>query len=230
MRTLIIFLCVIFAAVGCGSSSPVPDSGASTSDSAADATPAASGGDADSDETATDDDVAPTSAPEPSSSDTDTETDDPESSDTAATDEEPGAATERDRVALLLAHCEAGSNMACDVLIMNTDEGSPEEDTALHCGGRSEDRVLFCTEGFEHKGRNYWFEDDSPGIAGVVTLCEDGDMTACDFLFERAPVGSEYEAIGDGCAYRIDVAVPDCRTVFADEFGRCPSDLPTTCE
>lgn len=130
---------------------------------------------------------------------------------------------------LLLEQCEAGSDMACDILLMNSEDASVEEDIASRCGGRSDKQVLFCTEGIDHKGRDWWFEEDSEGLPRVVTWCQEGDMTACDWLFERAEAGSEYEAFGDGCAGRTDVAIPDCRTLYADEYGLCPIDLPGGC-
>jgi hypothetical protein len=37
--------------------------------------------------------------------------------------------------------------------------------------------------------------------------CLDGDMVACESLYEQAPVGSQHERIGDTCGYRTDGGV-----------------------
>ena len=117
----------------------------------------------------------------------------------------------------LLDDCEQSSDLACDVLFQLSAFDTVEETTALTCGGRSENTVEFCTEGIESQGDSPAFEIDSEGLDAVVELCtDDADMTACDFLFYRSPVGSEFEQLGGTCGGRVAVAVPDCRTFLAE--------------
>ncbi len=41
---------------------------------------------------------------------------------------------------------------------------------------------------------------DDPELDGLAQSCSDGDALACDLLFLRSPIGSDYEAFGDTCA------------------------------
>ena len=116
----------------------------------------------------------------------------------------------------LLTDCDAGSDLACDVLFQLSDFNSPEEAAAMTCAGRSTDARAFCTDGIEPETGQLFFDIDSEGLDAIVTLCEDdGDLTACDFLYFRSPVESEFEEIGATCGGRVAVAVPDCRTFLA---------------
>lgn len=117
----------------------------------------------------------------------------------------------------LLDDCEGGSDLACDVLFQISAFDSPEEDAAVTCGGRSDVEVTFCTEDVDALPGELVFDPDSDGIDAVVDLCEDdGDMTACDFLYYRSPIDSELQDVGGTCGGRVTVAVPDCRTLLAD--------------
>lgn len=116
----------------------------------------------------------------------------------------------------LVADCIDGSDLACDILYQLTAFDSPEEEIALTCGGRSLVEVIFCTEGVEATDSTS-FDPTSEALPQLATDCEEGDMTACDFLFFRSPIGSEWEDIGNTCAGRTKVALPDCRTQFGDE-------------
>jgi hypothetical protein len=49
---------------------------------------------------------------------------------------------------------------------------------------------------------------DDPGLDELWTRCEGGDGTACDELFDTAPVGSDYERFGLSCGDRPTVI--DC--------------------
>jgi len=121
------------------------------------------------------------------------------------------------QLASLLADCQDGSDLACDVLFQISTFDSPEEEAAVTCGGRSDVEVTFCTEGVEALQDELVFDPDSDGIEAVVELCEDdGDMTACDFLYYRSPVDSELQEVGNTCGGRVSVATPDCRTLLAD--------------
>ena len=117
----------------------------------------------------------------------------------------------------LFADCEGGMDLACDILLLLSAFESVEENAALTCGGRSESEVDFCTSGIDAQPDELVFKANSEGLAGVVTACEgDADMTACDFLFYRSPLGSDFQDIGATCGDRVSVAVPDCRTLFAE--------------
>lgn len=120
------------------------------------------------------------------------------------------------QLASLLADCEADSDQACDILFQLSAVDSIEEAAALSCGGRSETETPFCTEGVEADGEQLHFDESSPGLSQIVIDCEGGDMTACDFLYYRSPLGSTYEETGNSCGGRTDVALPDCRTFFDD--------------
>ncbi len=122
-----------------------------------------------------------------------------------------------EQLGALLTDCEAGSDLACDILFQLSDFDSVEETAALTCGGRSEIERLFCTEGIDAAANELSFDVTSDGLERVVGQCEDdGDMTACDFLYYRSPVDSDLEEIGATCGGRVTVAVPDCRTLLAD--------------
>ena len=117
----------------------------------------------------------------------------------------------------LLVDCEGGSDMACDILFELSAFDSDEENAALTCGGRAETAQIFCTEGVSAIPDELVFDEDSEGLDVIVEACEDdGDMTACDFLYFRSPFESTYEEIGATCGGRVQVAVPDCRT-FIDQ-------------
>lgn len=119
------------------------------------------------------------------------------------------------QVAGLVDDCIDGSDLACDVLYQLTEFDSPEEEIALTCGGRSAVTMIFCTEGIEADDTTA-FSPDSEALPQLVTDCEVGDMTACDFLYFRSPINSEWEEIGNTCAGRTSVALPDCRTQFGE--------------
>ena len=53
-----------------------------------------------------------------------------------------------------------------------------------------------------------------PELDALVTQCENGDWAACDDLYQRAPLGSEYEDFGDTCGNRTDGG-----TLCVEEFG-----------
>ena len=43
---------------------------------------------------------------------------------------------------------------------------------------------------------------DDPALDALAQACFDGDMQACDDLFDTAPIGSPYMSYGDTCAGR----------------------------
>ena len=117
----------------------------------------------------------------------------------------------------LFVDCEGGMDLACDILLLLSEFESPEESAALNCGGRSDTEVDFCTSDIEAQPDELVFKINSEGLAGIVTACEvDADMTACDFLYYRSPLGSDFQDVGGTCGGRVGVAVPDCRTLLGE--------------
>jgi hypothetical protein len=56
---------------------------------------------------------------------------------------------------------------------------------------------------------------DDVVLNGLAEACHDGDMQACDDLFEQAPIGSPYMTYGDTCAGRQEAGTFNfCRVVF----------------
>jgi hypothetical protein len=56
---------------------------------------------------------------------------------------------------------------------------------------------------------------DDPAFDVLARSCYDGDMQACDDLFDRAPIGSQYRAFGDTCAGRQEPGTFNyCHVVF----------------
>ena len=56
---------------------------------------------------------------------------------------------------------------------------------------------------------------DDPTLDGLARLCFDGDMQACDELFDFAPIGSDYRSYGDTCAGRQEPGTFNyCHVVF----------------
>ena len=43
---------------------------------------------------------------------------------------------------------------------------------------------------------------DDPQLDALAQDCYDGDMEACDDLYQESPVGSDYQTYGDTCAGR----------------------------
>jgi hypothetical protein len=115
----------------------------------------------------------------------------------------------------LLADCEDGNDLACDILYQISAFDSPEEDAAVTCGGRTDVAVTFCTAGIDAGEDELVFDPDSAGLERVIEACQvDGNMTACDFLYYRSPIDSEFQEVGGTCGGRVNVAVPDCRSVI----------------
>jgi len=115
----------------------------------------------------------------------------------------------------LLADCEDGNDLACDILYQISAFDSVEEDAAVTCGGRTDTAVTFCTAGIDAGEDELVFDPDSAGLERVIEACQvDGNMTACDFLYYRSPLDSEFQEIGGTCGGRVNVAVPDCRSII----------------
>ena len=56
---------------------------------------------------------------------------------------------------------------------------------------------------------------DDPAFDLLARSCFDGDMQACDDLFDQAPIGSNYRVYGDTCAGRQEPGTFNyCHVVF----------------
>jgi hypothetical protein len=55
---------------------------------------------------------------------------------------------------------------------------------------------------------------DDPALDRLWTACEEGSGAACDQLFDRSPIGSDYEEFGVSCGDRADVL--HCRELDAE--------------
>src|SRR5688572_24947422 len=58
-----------------------------------------------------------------------------------------------------------------------------------------------------------------PELDALAQSCFDGDMLACDELFLRAPVGSDYEAYGDTCGGRQSAGTRDYCALGGESAG-----------
>lgn len=120
-----------------------------------------------------------------------------------------------EQIESLVDDCQDDNDLACDILFQISAFNSDEERTAVTCGGRSDAEVSFCTAGIDAGADEFLFDPDSDGLDRVVEACEvDGNMTACDFLYYRSPIDSEFQEIGGTCGGRVNVAVPDCRSII----------------
>jgi hypothetical protein len=175
--------------------------------------------------------TAPATAPSTDSSTrTGTESDDTETADDADDDRDPRDDTPTppevdigegfglggaEQLRSLLADCEDGNDLACDILYRISPFDSAEEDAAVTCGGRADVAVTFCTAGIDAGEDELVFDPNSAGLERVIEACQvDGNMTACDFLYYRSPIDSEFQEIGGTCGGRVNVAVPDCRSII----------------
>lgn len=134
---------------------------------------------------------------------------------------EPGAGPQAygddPRLDSLWDDCGGGDDRACDILYIQSSVGSDYEQFAFDCAGRGLSSGGGCVEGITYDALGYVSDEDDSGLAAQVVLCQDGDMTACDFVFLGTVFGSEINEIGYTCGGRIAVgALPDCRTRFGD--------------
>lgn len=110
--------------------------------------------------------------------------------------------------------CEDGDGRACDLLYLRSSSESTYESVGETCAGANPAADDFCSDEVELDVDGF-APEDSPGLPILAADCEAGDLTACDLLFSIAPLGSEFEAVGQSCGGRIPTgALPDCRTRF----------------
>ncbi|MGH1492042.1 MAG: hypothetical protein ACRBK7_22085 [Acidimicrobiales bacterium] len=117
-----------------------------------------------------------------------------------------------ERLDLLYEDCGAGDDRACDILFWVSGVSTGYETFGLECGGRGLPENGWCTPGIEF-GLSDEVAADDPGLLAQGALCEGGDLTACDFVYQVSPVGSDIELVGFTCGGRLsEGAIPDCRT------------------
>ncbi len=106
-----------------------------------------------------------------------------------------GASEEYD-LAAGVAACQAGDDVACDLVYLLSDLESPEEAIGLDCGGRGALPETSCS-GYEGSDSSsaYTYGDD-PLLDALWDMCAGGNDDACDHLYFISPVGSEYETFG----------------------------------
>ena len=111
--------------------------------------------------------------------------------------------------------CEAGNEIACDLLYTNSGASSEYNELGLDCAGRG-DGIDMCSPDLDYAPDGINIDQGSPGLQTLATDCEDGDMLACDLLFFVSAPGSDYESLANTCAGRITSALPNCRTRFPE--------------
>lgn len=77
--------------------------------------------------------------------------------------------------------------------------------------------------GFEPLGNGETYGDD-PELDALWDQCDEGDMGACDELYLRTPIGSEYEEFGQTCGGTSDTGTGGLCT--QDTGGATPGTLP----
>jgi hypothetical protein len=138
--------------------------------------------------------------------------------------------------------CYDGDMAACDDLWRESDAGSDYRDFGDTCAGRQPSNSgSWCEDAFAVDGSTPTTDTlvvttvpatttpqpippatqqpsglgDDPALDALAQLCFDGDMEACDELFDFAPIGSDYRAYGDTCAGRQEPGTFNyCHVVF----------------
>jgi hypothetical protein len=111
--------------------------------------------------------------------------------------------------------CVDGDMRACDLLYLLSPPGSQYERLATGCGG-PEPGDVFCAPETEVDEDGY-SPADNPGLDVLADDCTSGDLTACDLLYQIAPIDSDYEDLGYSCGGRRPEGGPDvdCRSGVA---------------
>lgn len=109
--------------------------------------------------------------------------------------------------------CADGSDEACDLLFVDSVEGSEYRALAQDCARRG-NGIDWCTDGME---ANEFGAMSAPAalVSRLFDECDTGNMTSCDLLDVSAELGSPEGAFGSTCGERIvGAALPNCRTRF----------------
>jgi serine/threonine protein kinase len=112
--------------------------------------------------------------------------------------------------------CEAGDLVTCDILWLQTEVGSDEEEYGATCGGRTDgDPPNECADDFDEwplpTAQAPGELGDDADLDDLADECQAGDLRSCDDLFFDSDSGSTYSLYGTTCGGRIPSA--------ASEFG-----------
>jgi hypothetical protein len=139
--------------------------------------------------------------------------------------------------------CYDGDMAACDDLWRDSEAGSDYRNFGDTCAGRQPDNSgKWCEDAFVVDGTTTPSTDtlavttvpesttpssippatqqptglgDDPTLDALAQVCFEGDMQACDELFDFAPIGSDYRSYGDTCAGRQEPGTFNyCEVVF----------------
>jgi hypothetical protein len=127
--------------------------------------------------------------------------------------------------------CVDGDDVACDLALLLSPEGSPEEQVALDCGGRGQPASgAGCS--YDPATSDADEYGDHPLLDALSDLCVTVGLRVCNMLYLICPGGSEYEeyatqvpgeSLGDTIlrgdtlgwiAMYEDVRGPNCETTF----------------
>ena len=134
---------------------------------------------------------------------------------------------------VLAQECFAARLSSCDELYASSDRGTSYETYAQTCGGRLVDLVErvqpscdlrfndpVTTEAVPSPGRL----GDSELLDGLVEECAEGSMRACDELFYRSELNTDYENWGATCGGRFAV---QRRNLEFSAAGECDARVAT---
>ncbi len=138
--------------------------------------------------------------------------------------------------------CYDGDMAACDDLWRDSEAGSTYRNFGDTCAGRQpENSGKWCEDAFVVDGTTPSTNTlavttvpesttpssippatqqptglgDDPTLDALAQLCFEGDMDACDELFDFAPIGSDYRSYGDTCAGRQEPGTFNyCHVIF----------------
>ncbi|MBT5848805.1 MAG: hypothetical protein HOH36_00035 [Acidimicrobiaceae bacterium] len=106
--------------------------------------------------------------------------------------------------------CADGDLYACDELYLMSPGGSQYEDFGSSCGYTQEPTYGGCVPEATSYG-------DDAYLNRIHDDCAEGNLYACDKLYEIAPFGSEYEDFGSSCG----------GLATEEQFGSCAENLGT---
>jgi hypothetical protein len=104
--------------------------------------------------------------------------------------------------------CETGVLSACDDLYWMAPVGSDYESFGSTCGNLGEPTYGECVG----PAMNY---GDDPYLDGIYDDCADGNLYACDELYQMSSFDSEYEAFGNSCG----------GLAIEEQWGSCAENL-----
>lgn len=122
-----------------------------------------------------------------------------------------GGGTEAAGICMLDAFEDAGID-ASELADLANEEPSPDVLAAIFsCTAELLEGGLFGSDGVFGDADTY---GDDPDLDALWDDCDAGDDVACDDLYLRSPIGSDYESFGSTCGERESI----------DQFGNCSLD------